>query len=137
VKTGPPDVLDTPPVYWTEIFSKPDGRWLPVDPIRAIVNKRKVFDPTAPSQTTSTPARPVRIDNRMQYVIAFEEDGYARDLTPRYARQYGAKVAKEQAGGRGQRQWWEAVMGLVTRPYRLVRLLSSLYCSRLTLPESR
>jgi xeroderma pigmentosum group C-complementing protein len=57
----------------------------------------------------------------MQYVIAFEEDSYARDLTVRYAREYGAKVSKTQAGGRGQWQWWEGVMGLLTRPYRLVR----------------
>lgn len=58
----------------------------------------------------------------MQYVIAFEEDGYARDLTVRYAREYGAKIAKSQAGGRGQQQWWEGVLSFVTRPYRLVRL---------------
>ena len=72
--------------------------------------------------TSSGSTRNARVDNRMQYVIAFEEDGFARDLTVRYAREYGAKVAKSQAGGRGQQQWWEGVLGFVTRPYRLVRL---------------
>ncbi|KAI0032580.1 hypothetical protein K488DRAFT_49600 [Vararia minispora EC-137] len=117
----PSDPLETPPVFWTEVFSKADGLWLPVDPIRAIVNKRKVFDPSAPSRTMSTPSRLVRVDNRLQYVLAFEEDGYVRDVTPRYAREYNAKILKAQAGGRGQWQWWEGVLGLVTRPYRLNR----------------
>ena len=59
----------------------------------------------------------------MLYVVAFEEDGYARDVTPRYAKEYAAKVAKAQrAGGRlGRREeWWERVVGTVQRPYRLV-----------------
>jgi xeroderma pigmentosum group C-complementing protein len=75
-------------------------------------------------------------ENRMVYVLAFEEDSYARDVTPRYAREYGAKVAKVQFGGGGSGKrggkarevWWEAVLGAITRPYRLV---SSLICSRL------
>ena len=70
----------------------------------------------------------------MVYVIAFEEDSYARDVTPRYAREYGAKVAKVQIGGGGgrrtgnggkgkQQEWWEDVLEVVTRPYRLVGLI--------------
>ncbi|KAF5332382.1 hypothetical protein D9758_018807 [Tetrapyrgos nigripes] len=46
-------------------------------------------------------------------VLAFEEDDYARDVTTRYAKQFGAKVAKAQggslapgAGGKGRAQWW-------------------------------
>ncbi|KAI0064088.1 Rad4-domain-containing protein [Artomyces pyxidatus] len=116
----PLDPTTSPPVFWTEVFSRPDGRWLPVDPIRAIVNKRKVFDPSF-STTPNTPMRKSRVDNRMSYVIAFEEDGYVRDVTPRYAREYGAKVAKAQAGGKSRKQWWERVLSIVTRPYRLHR----------------
>ena len=127
--TEPPDPTTTPPIFWTEVFSRPDARWLPVDPIRAIVNKRKVFDPASPissANATRAIARTTRVDNRMAYVLAFEEDGYARDLTPRYAREYGAKVAKAQAGGKGRREWWTRVLGIVTRPYRLVRSSLSL-----------
>jgi len=113
----PSDPLTTPPVFWTEVFSRPDGRWIPVDPIRAIVNKRKVFDPTP----VGTWSRPAVIDNRMMYVLGVEEDGYMRDVTPRYARQYSAKVAKAQSGGKGRREWWTQVTRTVTRPYRLVR----------------
>lgn len=82
---------------------------MPVDPIRYIVNKRKVFEPP-----------PHDKDNRMVYVVAIEEDGYARDVTPRYAKEYGAKTAKVQMKGKGRKDWWENIMGLVTRPFRLV-----------------
>lgn len=119
-----PDPLTTPPVFWTEVFSRPDGRWMPVDPIRTIVNKRKVFDPSPPPSSTGPTPR-VRQENRMVYVVAFEEDGYAKDVTPRYAREYGAKVAKVQGaerggGGKGRKVWWERVAEIVRRPYRLV-----------------
>ncbi|KAK0487733.1 hypothetical protein IW261DRAFT_1558782 [Armillaria novae-zelandiae] len=110
------DPTSTPPVFWTEVFSRPDGRWIPIDPLHAIVNKRNVFDPTGISQ-----------QNRLVYVLAIEEDGYARDVTRKYARQYGAKVAKVQGGavtgggGKGREAWWERVVSTVTRPYRLNR----------------
>ena len=58
----------------------------------------------------------------MMYVLAFEEDGYARDVTRRYAREYSTKVVKAQAGGggRGRQLWWETVVQAISRPYRLV-----------------
>ena len=147
----PADPLSSPPVFWTEVFSRTDGRWIPIDPIRNKVNRRKAFDPSPPSassksakperdniiavynqsQAQATPARrvggrPIKEENRMLYVVAFEEDGYARDVTRRYAHQYLSKVMKAQGGskqltrGKNRLQWWEGVMGLVTRPYRLV-----------------
>ena len=118
-----PDPTKTAPVFWTEVFSKPDAKWLPVDPIRGLVNKRKVFDPT--SMLNSPPG--ARVENRMVYVIALEEDGYARDVTPRYAKEYGAKVVKMQQGGKGKKEWWESIMAMITRPYRLVCPSSSCY----------
>ncbi|KAF9525479.1 hypothetical protein CPB83DRAFT_859313 [Crepidotus variabilis] len=128
-----PDPLTTPPVFWTEVFSKPDSKWFPIDPIRGSVNKRKVFDPTP--LPTSNPAASavlnrVKVENRMLYVLAFEEDGYARDVTRRYARQFGAKVAKMQGGssapnvgggGKGRQAWWEKVVNSIHRPFRLHR----------------
>ncbi|KAG6919262.1 hypothetical protein DXG01_008058 [Tephrocybe rancida] len=145
-----PDPRTTPPVFWTEVFSRPDGRWIPVDPIRSIVNKRKVFDPTPTASTPATVHSPlfpqayaasidrraivnnasrlVRQENRMVYVLAFEEDGYARDVTRRYAKEFSAKIAKVQGGsstigggGSARLAWWEGVMSTVSRPYRLHR----------------
>ncbi|KAI5119046.1 hypothetical protein M0805_005912 [Coniferiporia weirii] len=99
-----------PPVFWTEVFSRPDGKWMPADPIRCIVNKRKLFEPPSHDR-----------NNRMVYVVAVEEDGYCRDVTPRYAKEYGTKTTKSQLAGKGRKEWWEGVMSLVTRPYRLLR----------------
>ncbi|KAF8644668.1 hypothetical protein AX16_008328 [Volvariella volvacea WC 439] len=141
----------TPPVFWTEVFSRPDARWLPVDPIRGIVNRRKVFDPSPtsitapqhqvlgsiryphpyapkrPSLNTAVP-RSVSQENRMVYVIALEEDGYGRDVTRRYAKEFSAKISKMQggnigtgAGGKGRTIWWEHVVQSITRPFRLHR----------------
>lgn len=69
---GPP-LGGYPPAQWTEVFSRADGRWIPVDPVRGIVNEPKRFEP---------PPHDKR--NRMVYVLAFEEDGWARDVTQRY-----------------------------------------------------
>lgn len=85
-----------------------------MDPIRIIVNKRKRFDPGSNKS---------KQDNRMLYVLAVEEDGYARDVTPRYALEYGSKVAKMQRGGgagKSRKEWWDGVVTLVKRPYNLV-----------------
>jgi xeroderma pigmentosum group C-complementing protein len=111
--------MAAPPTMWTEVFSRADCSWLPVDPIRAIVNKRKVFDPAF----SSLLRKGEKIRNRMLYVMAFEEDSFARDVTARYAKDYGAKVAKMQrSGGVGnsRKEWWDRVVAMVQRPYRLV-----------------
>ncbi|KAF9222930.1 Rad4-domain-containing protein [Gyrodon lividus] len=118
------DPATTPPVFWTEVFSRADSRWLPVDSIRGIVNKRHVFDPTIP-QNIGTSKTPVRQDNRMLYVIGLEEDGFGRDITARYARDYTTKVSKVQGVGAGtagrRKEWWARVVETITRPYRLKR----------------
>lgn len=128
--TASPDPTTSPPVFWTEVFSRPDARWLPVDPIRGIINRRKVFDPSPAAQaTTGDSTRKVKTkqENRMVYVMAFEEDGYARDVTRRYAREYGSKVAKVQGGSasgggsKARHVWWRRVVDIVKRPYRLHR----------------
>jgi len=109
---------------WTEVFSRADCCWLPVDPIRAIVNKRKVFDPAY----SNLPKKGQNARNRMLYVMAFEEDSFARDVTARYAKDYAAKVAKMQrSGGVGnsRKEWWDRIVAMVQRPYRLVNAAGS------------
>ncbi|KAH7885453.1 hypothetical protein F5I97DRAFT_2033703 [Phlebopus sp. FC_14] len=118
-----PDPVTTPPVFWTEVFSRADSRWLPVDAIRGIVNKRHVFDPAA--SLSAGPSKPAKRENRMLYVVGLEEDGYGRDITARYARDYTAKVSKVQGVGAGpsggRKEWWARVVRIITRPYRLQR----------------
>ena len=144
--TATPDPLTTSPVFWTEVFSRPDARWFPIDPIRGHINDRKVFDPS-PSNINANPSvqrgsttyshrygrtTGTKVENRMVYVLAFEEDGYARDVTRRYAKEYSAKVAKVQGGssapnigggGKGRQAWWSSVMNAIHRPFRLVYIL--------------
>ncbi|KAF8799359.1 Rad4-domain-containing protein [Phlegmacium glaucopus] len=137
-----PDPLITPPVFWTEVFSRPDTRWFPIDPIRGHINDRKVFDPTSSNINANASIQRhqyfannnrstgTKVENRMVYVLAFEEDGYARDVTRRYAREYSTKVAKVQGGssalnigggGKGRQAWWSSVMNAIHRPFRLHR----------------
>lgn len=116
---GDSEPMVAPPTMWTEVFSRADCSWLPVDPIRAVVNNRKVFD-TAYSGLLK---KGEKSRNRMLYVMAFEEDSFARDVTARYAKDYGAKVSKMQrSGGVGnsRKEWWDRVVAAVQRPYRLV-----------------
>ncbi len=57
----------SPPVFWAEVYSKPDCRWLPVDPIHNHVDKRKRFEPQATDKF-----------NHMLYVVAMEEGHYLK-----------------------------------------------------------
>lgn len=54
-------------------------------------------------------------------------DGFARDVTARYARNYGAHVARARArvaagGKHGKTEWWDSVMRILQRPYALVSI---------------
>lgn len=54
----------------------------------------------------------------MSYVVAFEADGTARDVTQRYTKAYTAKTRRmrvESADERGD-DWWRAAMKRYTRP---------------------
>ncbi|KAG8836821.1 hypothetical protein FRC18_010627 [Serendipita sp. 400] len=106
-----PPLEGWPPVVWTEVFSRPEGRWIPIDSTRYLVDKKRLFEPPPNCRI-----------NRMMYVVAFEEDGFIRDVTLRYARHFGAKTSKARASSRrGQSDWWERVVACLTRPYRLNR----------------
>ncbi|WVR06564.1 hypothetical protein IAU60_003595 [Kwoniella sp. DSM 27419] len=105
------DLGDQPPVFWAEVFSRSDQRWIPVDPVRGTIRKKTHFEPTSDSG-------PIRL----LYVVAFEEDGYARDVTMRYARNFGAKTSKLRVPVRkDEPDWWETITGFMQRPYRLNR----------------
>ncbi|WVW84955.1 hypothetical protein I302_106991 [Kwoniella bestiolae CBS 10118] len=105
------DLSEQPPVFWAEIFSRSDQRWIPVDPVQGIIRKKTHYEPTSDSG-------PIR----MVYVVAYEEDGFARDVTLRYTKNFGAKISKLRVPARkDEQEWWESTMGFLTRPYRLNR----------------
>jgi xeroderma pigmentosum group C-complementing protein len=94
------------PVYWVEILDVGHQKWQPVD---AVVThtfwKPRSLEPPITDR-----------ENAMSYVIAFDADGTAKDVTRRYAKAYAAKTRRiriETAIEGGDR-WWRKAM----KPYR-------------------
>ena len=90
------------PIFWVEVFSPAATSWIPVDPlVRRTINKPKTgFEPPAADQF-----------NSMSYVVAFEEDGSAKDVTRRYVQYPNAKTRKLRVEStKGGQKWWGKVM---------------------------
>ncbi len=105
--------MQYPPTVWVEVFSKPFQRWLTVDPIRGLVfaTGNRYMEPVASDR-----------QNKLIYVVAFEEDGYARDVTPRYTRTLNSRIAKMRPPpSKDGMDWWESVVAAISRPYSLDR----------------
>lgn len=98
------------PIYWIEAFDAAMQKWTPVDPL-----------------VTKTIAKPIQLEppasdirNSMTYVIAFEDDGSARDVTRRYCKAYNAKTRKNRVEVTNSgSQWWRRVMRMYKRPFHL------------------
>ena len=93
------------PIFWVEVLDEAHQKWLPVDPlVTETVAKPRAFEPPASDQ-----------ENNMSYVIAFEEEGCARDVTRRYTKAYNAKTRRNRVESTtGGEKWWRQAM----RPYR-------------------
>lgn len=102
----PKPIIESPhPIFWVEIFDTAHQKWFPVDPlVTESISKPRVFEPPASDR-----------ENAMCYVIAFSEDGVARDVTRRYTKAYNAKTRKQrvECTPSGDR-WFRKAM----RPYR-------------------
>ncbi|GMK53781.1 hypothetical protein CspeluHIS016_0103670 [Cutaneotrichosporon spelunceum] len=105
------DMMAQPPVFWAEVYNRSDRRWVPVDPVNGIIRKKAHYEP----QSESGPVRLV-------YIVAFEEDGYARDVTLRYTRNFAAKTRKLRPPVKvGEQDWWSGITEFLQRPLRLNR----------------
>lgn len=109
--------LSSPPTMWVEVFSKPYQKWITVDPVRARIA------PTGNRQME--PAGSDR-SNKLVYVMAFEEDGYARDVTARYTKTLYSRISKMRPPGGNRKgtasgDWWESIATMLHRPQRLGR----------------
>lgn len=57
--------------------------------------------------------------------LIFWLDGYARDVTLRYTKNFGAKTSKlRPPQKKDEPDWWTEIMGFMQRPQRLVSLAS-------------
>lgn len=102
IKLAVPLVESPYPVWWAEVFDIAAQKWYPVDPlVTGTVNKPGDFEPPL-----SEP------DNTLAYVVAFEEDGSARDVTHRYTRHFNAKVRRSRLEGVSVSgaAWWKRLM---------------------------
>lgn len=101
-------IVDSPyPIWWIEVFSPSITAWIPLDPlVRNTINKpRTGFEPPA-SDTL----------NNMLYVIAFEDDGNAKDVTRRYTSYYNAKTRRTRVETtKGGPEWFASVMDHFTK----------------------
>lgn len=93
------------PIFWVEALNPAYSRWVVVDAlVTGTISRATKIEPPASYE-----------GNAMSYVLAFEEDGHAKDVTRRYARAYNAKTRKQRVESfpDGQK-WWNAAM----KPFR-------------------
>ncbi|KAI2628283.1 Rad4-domain-containing protein [Xylaria nigripes] len=97
------------PVYWVEVLDEAHQKWQPTDPLvtRTFWKPQKLEPPAGDRE------------NCMGYVVSFEEDGTAKDVTRRYAKAYNAKTRKmriESVLSNGER-WWRQALQAYSRGY--------------------
>ncbi|KAI9682399.1 MAG: hypothetical protein M1817_000453 [Caeruleum heppii] len=100
------------PVYWVEAFNEALQKWIPVDPlVTKTIAKPSKFEPPMTDA-----------ENSMSYVVAFEEDGVAYDVTRRYAKAFNAKTRKERIEAtKGGDKWWRKALRIYSRGWDLDR----------------
>jgi xeroderma pigmentosum group C-complementing protein len=102
------------PVFWVEAFNTALQKWTPVDAV-----------------ATKSVGKPSRIEpamndrrNNLIYAVIFEEDGFAKDVTRRYAKAYNAKTRRLRVDGTpGGDKWLKKAMKLFRRHIVLVHMI--------------
>lgn len=88
------------PVYWVEVLDTGHQKWQPADPVVTHTFwKPKSMEPPITDK-----------ENCMSYVVAFDQDGTARDVTVRYAKAYAAKTRRTRVDGADDNDWWHKAM---------------------------
>jgi xeroderma pigmentosum group C-complementing protein len=97
------------PVFWVEVLDEAHQKWFPVDPlVTETIAKPPAFEPPASDR-----------ENAMSYVIAFEDEGSARDVTRRYTKAYNAKTRKTRVEcTHGGDKWWRKTMRHFSRGWK-------------------
>ncbi|KAG9246636.1 hypothetical protein BJ878DRAFT_455843 [Calycina marina] len=89
------------PIFWLEALDHAHNKWLSVDPmVTCTINKPRAIEPSLQDAY-----------NNMLYVLAFSDDGTARDVTRRYAKAFNAKTRKLRVESTpGGRRWWQKAL---------------------------
>ncbi|KAJ5835656.1 hypothetical protein N7447_001682 [Penicillium robsamsonii] len=96
------------PVFWVEAFNQAAQKWVPIDPIvTKSLAKPSKFEPPASDSL-----------NLMNYVVAFEDDASARDVTRRYVKAFNAKTRKLRVEvTRNGEEWWDKALKAYEKPF--------------------
>lgn len=109
---APPLPKPTPespyPVFWVEAFNEAIQKWIPADPIVTnTINLANKFEPSAAD-----------LQNNLSYIIAFEDDNSARDVTRRYAKGFNSKTRKTRVEStKGGEAWLKAALRRYEKPF--------------------
>jgi xeroderma pigmentosum group C-complementing protein len=100
------------PVFWVEAFNTALQKWVSVDAVATkTVGKPSRIEPAMNDRTSN-----------LTYAVAFEEDGFAKDVTRRYAKAYNAKTRRLRVDSTpGGDKWLKKAMKLFRRHIVLVR----------------
>ncbi|KAI3143930.1 hypothetical protein CBS147326_934 [Penicillium roqueforti] len=100
---------DSPfPVFWVEAFNEAAQKWVSIDPIvTKSLAKPSKFEPPASDSL-----------NLMNYVVGFEDDASARDVTRRYVKAFNAKTRKLRVEStRSGEEWWNKALKAYEKPF--------------------
>jgi xeroderma pigmentosum group C-complementing protein len=110
VPTARPIPRPRHPIFWIEAFDPYLQRWIPVDCMSTqTVGRPTVFEPAMNDS-----------ENSMAYVFAFEESGFAKDVTRRYAKAFIAKTRKSRVERSDRGAKW---LKKALKPFKRVRPL--------------
>ena len=100
------------PVYWVEAYNSIHQKWVPIDPLSTItVNAPEKLEPPLN-----------HAQNTLTYVVAYDNDYTAKDVTRRYAKAYNAKTRKFRVECTpGGDKWWKQAMDMFKRRNHLDR----------------
>lgn len=95
-------------MFWVEAYNEAVQKWIPIDPlVTKSLAKPSKFEPPASDQR-----------NIMSYVVAFEDDASARDVTRRYAKAFSAKTRKLRIEStRNGERWWARALRFYEKPF--------------------
>lgn len=97
------------PVFWVEAFDEATQKWIALDPMATkSVNRPAQIEPAFNDA-----------ENSMAYVIAFEEDGTAKDVTRRYTKAYNAKTRRLRVESTEGGHLWVKLALSPLRKYRV------------------
>lgn len=91
-----------------EAFNEAAQKWVPIDPVvtKSLAKPSKFEPPTSDSL------------NLMNYVVAFEDDASARDVTRRYVKAFNAKTRKLRVEvTRNGEKWWDKALKAYEKPF--------------------